>query len=245
MSRMCWPYAADRVRCRQRQMTGARTCHGNYPDCHHRGLRPNSVPHVKTDSALAQMQAVLGTAVLGDWVPTATLEQDCAQALAGFDGLWISPGSPYRSMRGALHAIRFGRERGLPVLGTCGGCQHMAIEFAHNVLGIEDTTGDETDPYPSKLIITPLSCPLTGKAMAVLIAPESRIAAIYGKTEVIEEYFCNFGLNPAYQSQFDAAGLRIVGTDADGETRILALAEQVIARTSKFSSFTVIALSLG
>jgi hypothetical protein len=46
-----------------------------------------------------------------------------------------------------------------------------------------------------------------------------------GKTEVIEEYFCNFGLNPAYQSQFDAAGLRIVGTDADGETRILALAE--------------------
>ena len=186
---------------------------------------PDSVPHVKTDSALAQMQAVLGTAVLGDWVPTATLEQDCAQALAGFDGLWISPGSPYRSMRGALHAIRFGRERGLPVLGTCGGCQHMAIEFAHNVLGIEDTTGDETDPYPSKLIITPLSCPLTGKAMAVLIAPESRIAAIYGKTEVIEEYFCNFGLNPAYQSQFDAAGLRIVGTDADGETRILALAE--------------------
>ncbi len=157
---------------------------------------PDSVPHVKTDSALAQMQAVLGTAVLGDWVPTATLEQDCAQALAGFDGLWISPGSPYRSMRGALHAIRFGRERDLPVLGTCGGCQHMAIEFAHNVLGIEDTTGDETDPYSSKLIITPLSCPLTGKAMAVLIAPESRIAAIYGKTEVIEEYFCNFGLNP-------------------------------------------------
>lgn len=186
---------------------------------------PDFVPHVKTDAALAQMQAAVGTSVLGDWLPTATLEQGCAQALAGFDGLWISPGSPYRSMRGALNAIRFGRERGLPVLGTCGGCQHMAIEFAHHVLGIEDTTRGETDPYASQLIITPLSCSLKGRAMTVLIAPELHVATIYGRTETIEEYYCNFGLNPAYQRQLDAAGLRVVGTDADGEARILALAQ--------------------
>ena len=184
---------------------------------------PDFVPHLKTAAALAQMQAVLATPVLGEWVPTATLEQDCAQVLAGFDGLWISPGSPYRSMRGALNAIRFGRERGLPVLGTCGGCQHMAIEFAHHVLGIADATSAETDPYASELIVTPLSCSLKGRAMTVLIAPESPIAAIYGATQAIEEYYCNFGLNPAYQARLHAAGLQIVGTDADGEARILAL----------------------
>ena len=184
---------------------------------------PDFVPHLKTAAALAQMQAVLATSVLGEWVPTATLEQDCAQVLAGFDGLWISPGSPYRSMRGALNAIRYGRERGLPVLGTCGGCQHMAIEFAHHVLGIADATSAETDPYASELIVTPLSCSLKGKAMTVLIAPESPIAAIYGATQAIEEYYCNFGLNPAYQARLHAAGLQIVGTDADGEARILAL----------------------
>lgn len=184
---------------------------------------PDFVPHVKTEAALEQMQAVLATPVRSDWVPTTTLEQDCVQALAGFDGLWISPGSPYRSMRGALNAIRFGRERGLPVLGTCGGCQHMAIEFAHHVLGIADATSAETDPYASELIVTPLSCSLKGRAMTVLIAAESRIAAIYGKTQAIEEYYCNFGLNPAYQSRLHAAGLQIVGTDADGEARILAL----------------------
>jgi CTP synthase (UTP-ammonia lyase) len=184
---------------------------------------PDFVPHVKTDAALAQMQAVLARPVRGDWLPTATLEQYCAQALAGFDGLWISPGSPYRSMLGALNAIRFARERGVPVLGTCGGCQHMAIEFAHHVLGIEDATSAETDPYASELIITPLSCSLKGKAMTVLIAPASRIAAVYGSTQAIEEYYCNFGLNPAYQSRLHAAGLQVVGTDADGEARILAL----------------------
>jgi CTP synthase (UTP-ammonia lyase) len=186
---------------------------------------PDFVPHAMTDAALAQMQRVLGTPVLGVWLPTAPLEQGCAQALAGFDGLWISPGSPYRSMRGALNAIRFGRERGVPVLGTCGGCQHMAIEFAHNVLGIEDATSAETDPYASNLIVTPLSCSLKGRAMTVLIAPGSPIAEIYGKTRAIEEYYCNFGLNPAYQNRLHAAGLQILGTDADGEARILASPE--------------------
>jgi CTP synthase (UTP-ammonia lyase) len=173
------------------------------------------------------MQAALEMPVLGEWLPTAALEQDCALALAGFDGLWISLGSPYRSMRGALNAIRFGRERGLPVLGTCGGCQHMAIEFAHNVPGIEDATSAETDPYASELIITPLSCSLKGRAMTVLIAADSSIAAIYGKTQAIEEYYCNFGLNPAYQGRLHAAGLEIVGTDTDGEARILALTQHL------------------
>jgi CTP synthase (UTP-ammonia lyase) len=96
---------------------------------------------------------------------------------------------------------------------------------AHHALGIEDAASAETDPYASKLIITPLSCSLKGRAMTVLIAPESRVAAIYGKTQVIEEYYCNFGLNPAYQSRLHAAGLQIVGTDADGEARILTLPE--------------------
>jgi CTP synthase (UTP-ammonia lyase) len=182
---------------------------------------PDFVPHAKTDMALAQMRDTLAMEIVADWVSTATLDRNCEESIAGYDGLWISPGSPYRSMRGALNAIRLGRESGLPVLGTCGGCQHMAIEFAHNVLGITDATSAETDPYASRLIVTPLSCSLKGKAMAVTIAPGSRIAAIYGATQATEEYYCNFGLNPDYQEQLHAAGLHIVGTDADGEARIL------------------------
>jgi len=38
--------------------------------------------------------------------------------LAGYDGLFISPGSPYVSMEGALEAIRYARERGVPLVGT-------------------------------------------------------------------------------------------------------------------------------
>ena len=52
------------------------------------------------------------------WVSTDRLGTDVPRQLSRFDGLWIAPGSPYRSMDGALRAIRFARERGVPLVGT-------------------------------------------------------------------------------------------------------------------------------
>ena len=52
-----------------------------------------------------------------EWVPTPTAEAP-EDTLVGFDGLWISPGSPYVSMRGALAAVRYAREAGVPLVGT-------------------------------------------------------------------------------------------------------------------------------
>ena len=186
---------------------------------------PTFVPHLKTNEALEQMHAALAININSEWVPTAELDLDCDTRLSDYDAVWISPGSPYKSMRGALNAIRHSRETGLPLLGTCGGCQHVAIEFAHNVLGIVDAQHAESDPYASALIITPLSCSLKGLAMEVLIDPESRVAEIYGATRVAEEYYCNFGLNPEYEDKLHDAGLRIVGKDANGEARILTVRE--------------------
>jgi CTP synthase (UTP-ammonia lyase) len=52
-----------------------------------------------------------------DWVATEAVG-DPATRLAGYAGLWIAPASPYRSMDGALDAIRYARERGVPLVGT-------------------------------------------------------------------------------------------------------------------------------
>ena len=52
-----------------------------------------------------------------EWVPTDT-PGDWDDRLGRFDGLWIAPASPYRSMDGALTAIRYARERGVPLVGT-------------------------------------------------------------------------------------------------------------------------------
>ncbi len=52
------------------------------------------------------------------WIPTESVGSDPAEQLSRFDGLWIAPASPYRSMDGALSAIRYARERGVPLVGT-------------------------------------------------------------------------------------------------------------------------------
>jgi CTP synthase (UTP-ammonia lyase) len=52
-----------------------------------------------------------------EWVPT-DAAGDWDERLARYDGVWIAPASPYRSMDGALTAIRYARERGVPLVGT-------------------------------------------------------------------------------------------------------------------------------
>ena len=53
-----------------------------------------------------------------DWVPTDAVGDTPGAALGGYDGVWLAPASPYRSMEGALSAIRYARERGVPLVGT-------------------------------------------------------------------------------------------------------------------------------
>jgi CTP synthase (UTP-ammonia lyase) len=53
--------------------------------------------------------------------------------------------------------------------------------------------------------------------------PGSRAATLYGTSAVEEDFFCNYGLNPEYSPQLEAAGLRITGVDGDGMARIVEL----------------------
>jgi|SRR5579871_327993 len=184
---------------------------------------PSFPPHPKTEEAVKHVTAALGIGVEATWISTADLAEGADLKLARFDAIWIAPGSPYKTMQGALNAIRYAREVGKPALGTCGGCQHMVIEYARNVLGFRDAQHAEYDPYASNLFVTPLSCSLVGQTMQVSIAADSRVAGIYGATTTHEQYYCNFGINPTYQEQLDRGGFRIVGRDADGEARALEL----------------------
>jgi len=156
------------------------------------------------------------------WVPTAGIG-DPARSLGGFDGLWVSPGSPYESMDGALAAIRYARERSVPLVGTCGGFQHVVVELARNVLGIEDADHAETNPGAEHLAVTPLACSLEGQSHPVRLVPGSRAAAIYGAAEVVEPYYCSYGLNPEVEPQLEAAGLRVSGRDENGGARVVEL----------------------
>jgi len=75
-------------------------------------FNPANVTHRFTNGSLEHLGLTF------DWVPTEEIGSDAASRLAGYDGLFIAPASPYRSMDGALGAIRHARERGVPLVGT-------------------------------------------------------------------------------------------------------------------------------
>jgi CTP synthase (UTP-ammonia lyase) len=74
-------------------------------------FNPANVTHQLTNSALEHIG--LGFT----WVPT-DAPGDWEERLPAYDGVWIAPASPYRSMEGALAAVRYARERGVPLVGT-------------------------------------------------------------------------------------------------------------------------------
>src|SRR2546430_5445771 len=122
-----------------------------------------------------------------------------------------------------LWAIRYARENRVPCLGTCGGFQHIIIEYARNVLGFKDAQHAEYDPYASNLFISQLACSLLGREMELLFSPGSQVAAVYDANSATEQYYCNFGVNPDHVSYLKSGPLKITGSDSEGEVRVVEL----------------------
>jgi CTP synthase (UTP-ammonia lyase) len=73
--------------------------------------QPQNETHATLDASLAHADAEW------EWVPTDAVPGP-DELVRRFDGLWIAPASPYRSMDGALGAVTTARERGVPLVGT-------------------------------------------------------------------------------------------------------------------------------
>ena len=133
--------------------------------------------------------------------------------IGGFDGLWVLPGTPYRDEAAVMAAIRFAREQGMPVLGTCGGFQHMAVEFARNAAGIAGAAHAETEPEAEAIVVAELACSLYGEERTVVPVPGTRLAAICGAEPFTGFHFCGYGLAPGAADRLAAAGL-VIGAHA-------------------------------
>jgi CTP synthase (UTP-ammonia lyase) len=181
---------------------------------------PSSPSHSATNSALRHAADRLGLQVEAQWIATDRVNQD---AFDHFSAMLIAPGSPYKDMENTLAAIRFAREQSVPCLGTCGGFQHMVIEYARNVLGVQGAQHAEYEPSSAEAFITPLECSLVGRSMRLKLASDSQIASIYGSDAVEEQYFCGLGVDPSRVAQLKSGPLRVVGSDPEGEVRAIEL----------------------
>ena len=80
---------------------------------------PNFRSHIATDEALRHAAAALSVSVHYSWLPTQSLANGFdGSTLKRFDALWCAPGSPYKSMDGALRGIQFAREKRWPFIAT-------------------------------------------------------------------------------------------------------------------------------
>ena len=80
---------------------------------------PTNKYHVATEQSVAHAAEALHIGAESFWIDTDKLDHPAADShLAACDAIWAGTSSPYRSMDGALKAIRFARERGVPFFGT-------------------------------------------------------------------------------------------------------------------------------
>lgn len=183
----------------------------------------NRPSHRATAAALEHSAASLGLELESEWVGTEGLERGTGERLDGYDCLFCSPGTPYRSLEGALAGISYARENDIVFLGTCGGFQFTVIEFLKNVVKIDEVSHEEFDSGAASYAIAALSCSVAGQTMTVHIEKDSLIGSIYGSEMASERYHCRYGLNPEYAGQLRAAGLRISASDESGEARVVEL----------------------
>ena len=187
------------------------------------GDRSDSVPaHLAIPLALENAAAVLGIEAAYEWVPTERIRS--ASRVAAFDGLWCVPASPYRSMDGALLAIRCAREGRIPFLGTCGGFQHAdhRVRAQRARLAGRDSRRDRFDRGARRHLAAVVRTDSTAAARSNC-SPVRASPRPTARTKTTEEYLCSYGVNPAFRASLIAGPLRETARDDTGDLRAVEL----------------------
>ncbi len=146
------------------------------------------------------------------------------------DGILVPGGFGARGVEGKIRAIQIARTQGIPYLGICYGFQMQAVEFARNVLDLPLANSSEVDPgtpdpvvclLEQQKVLNDLGGTMRLGAQRVVLTPGSRIAEIYGRTEIWERHRHRYEINPDYFARFRERGLAITGMSVDGRVEVL------------------------
>ncbi|MCW2273349.1 CTP synthase [Rhodoblastus acidophilus] len=169
-----------------------------------------------------------------DWIESEIFEhQDPAPYLEHVHGILVPGGFGQRGAEGKIAAARFARERKLPYFGICFGMQMAVIEAARSLAGFENATSSEFGPTKEPLVglmtewlkgnelqkreqSGDLGGTMRLGAYPARLKAGSKIAEIYGKTEISERHRHRYEVNMAYREKLEACGLIFAGTSPDG-----------------------------
>lgn len=169
--------------------------------------------------------AVNETKVNVVWLSSENLvEGDYQKKLENLDGILVAPGFGERGIEGKINAVKYARENKIPFFGICLGMQCAVIEFARNVIGLENAHSSEMNketPYPvidlmeEQKLVTNKGGTMRLGAYACKLEKGSLAHHIYGKLNIQERHRHRFEFNNAYLEQFKNAGMLPTGINTD------------------------------
>ena len=149
-----------------------------------------------------------------------------AQKLEGMAGVLICPGFGTRGIEGKIIAAQYTRTHDIPTFGICLGMQMMVIEFARNVLGYADANSKEMDAKtPHNVIdimesqknITNMGGTMRLGAYKCNLLADSRVAEIYGSSEISERHRHRYEFNNKYIDEYEAHGMKCTGRNPESD----------------------------
>jgi CTP synthase len=151
-------------------------------------------------------------------------DNNVAEKLSSLDGIVIAPGFGQRGVEGKFKAITYARQNDIPTFGICLGMQCMVIEYARNVLGLEDANSTEMNPQTTHKVIdlmeeqknvTNMGGSMRLGAYKCTLEKNSLVHAAYGKDMVEERHRHRFEFNSDYRKQFEDAGMKCTGINPE------------------------------
>ena len=142
----------------------------------------------------------------------------------------VAGGFGERGVEGKIQAIKYAREEKIPFLGICLGMQLAMVEFARNVLGLEDATSVEFDAETKNPLIflidefidasgsrqirtstSPMGGTMRLGEYECDTKEGSNLREAYGASTIFERHRHRYEANPAYRESLEANGMEITG----------------------------------
>jgi len=158
-----------------------------------------------------------------EWIHSEEINsENAAKTLSGLSGIMVAPGFGNRGTEGKIETIKYARENNIPFMGICLGMQMAVIEFARNVVGIENAGSsemDENSPNPvinlmeDQKSVTEMGGTMRLGTWECSLDNTSKIYKAYGEELISERHRHRYEFNSEYRDQIEAAGMKATGVN--------------------------------
>ena len=155
------------------------------------------------------------------WIHSSKLEdENCGELLEGINGIIVAPGFGSRAIEGKIKAVEYARVKKIPFLGICLGMQCAVIEFARNVLKMENAHSIEIDSQSKYPVISMMKeqkqLEKMGGTMRLGsyqcdIEQNTLLHQIYSKKTIHERHRHRFEFNNQFKNEFESNGMIFSG----------------------------------